>query len=39
MKKALAFVKDLVISREFLTGILIGSGIMAVAVGVHCLVN
>lgn len=37
--KALTFVKDLVLSREFLTGILIGSTIMAVAVGVHWLVN
>jgi len=39
MKQALTFVTDLVTSREFLNGILIGGGIMAVAVGVHWLVN
>ena len=39
MKKALAFVTDLVTSREFFKGLLIGSSIMAVAYGVHWLVN
>lgn len=39
MKKVLTFVKDLVTSPEFLKGILIGGSIMAVAVGVHWLVN
>lgn len=39
MKKALSFVKDLVFSREFLKGLLIGLTVMAVAVGVHWLVN
>lgn len=39
MKKALTFVKDLVFSREFFKGLLIGSAVMAAAVGVHWLVN
>lgn len=39
MNKAVAFLKELVVSREFLTGILIGGGIMSVAYGVSWLVN
>lgn len=36
--KALIFVKDLVLSREFLTGLLIGSTVLAVAYGATWLV-
>jgi hypothetical protein len=39
MKKVLSFVKDLVTSPEFFKGLLIGSAVMAVAFGVHWLVN
>ena len=31
--------KDLVLSKEFAKGILIGGGIMAVAIGLHVLVR
>ena len=36
---AVSFVKDLVFSREFFKGLLIGLTVMAVAVGFHWLVN
>lgn len=33
------FLKDLVFSKEFRTGLLIGTGIMAASVAVHILVR
>ena len=39
LNSAVSFVKDLVFSREFLKGLLIGLAVMGVAVGVHWLVN
>jgi len=35
----ISFLKDLVLSREFAKGLLIGGGIMTVVVGISYLVN